>query len=143
MQIGVPRERWLGESRVALVPASAKKLMQAGFSVVMESGAGTASGFSDDAYTDAGAIVHSDRAALLSSSDVVLRVRRPDVDEVTTLKPDTVHISFLDPFNENELVRRMADRGVTAISMEMIPRSTRAKRWTRSRRKQTLPVTSR
>lgn len=128
MQIGVPRERWPGEARVALVPASVKKLIQIGFSVGIESGAGLASGFPDEAYTDVGAAVQVDRAAVLSGSDIVLRVRRPELDEVSTLRPEAIHISFLDPFNEKELVSEMAKSGVTSVSMEMIPRSTRAQK---------------
>lgn len=128
MQIGVPRERWPGEARVALVPASVKKLIQVGFSVGIESGAGLASGFPDEAYTDVGAAVQVDRAAVLSGSDIVLRVRRPELDEVSTLRPEAIHISFLDPFNEKELVGEMAKSGVTSVSMEMIPRSTRAQK---------------
>lgn len=128
MQIGVPRERWPGEARVALVPASVKKLIQVGFSVGIESGAGLASGFPDEAYTDVGAAVQVDRAAVLSGSDIVLRVRRPELDEVSTLRPEAIHISFLDPFNEKELVSEMAKSGVTSVSMEMIPRSTRAQK---------------
>ncbi|WP_430451058.1 Re/Si-specific NAD(P)(+) transhydrogenase subunit alpha [Rhodopirellula europaea] len=128
MQIGVPRERWPGEARVALVPASVKKLISVGFSVGIESGAGLASGFSDEAYSEVGATVQTDRAAILSGSDIVLRVRRPEIDEVSTLRTEAIHISFLDPFNEKELVSEMAKSGVTSVSMEMIPRSTRAQK---------------
>ncbi|WP_286762417.1 Re/Si-specific NAD(P)(+) transhydrogenase subunit alpha [Rhodopirellula sp. UBA1907] len=128
MQIGVPRERWPGEARVALVPASVKKLISVGFSVGIESGAGLASGFSDEAYSEVGATVPTDRTAILSGSDIVLRVRRPEIDEVSTLRTEAIHISFLDPFNEKELVSEMAKSGVTSVSMEMIPRSTRAQK---------------
>lgn len=128
MQIGVPRERWPGEARVALVPASVKKLISVGFSIGIESGAGLASGFSDEAYSEVGATVQADRAAILSGSDIVLRVRRPEIDEVSTLRTEAIHISFLDPFNEKELVSEMAKSGVTSVSMEMIPRSTRAQK---------------
>ncbi|EMI27023.1 NAD(P)(+) transhydrogenase (AB-specific) [Rhodopirellula europaea SH398] len=128
MQIGVPRERWPGEARVALVPASVKKLISVGFSIGIESGAGLASGFSDEAYSEVGATVQADRAAILSDSDIVLRVRRPEIDEVSTLRTEAIHISFLDPFNEKELVSEMAKSGVTSVSMEMIPRSTRAQK---------------
>nr|WP_063838431.1 Re/Si-specific NAD(P)(+) transhydrogenase subunit alpha [Rhodopirellula islandica] len=128
MQIGVPRENWPGEARVALVPASVKKLIQSGFSVEIESGAGSQSGFPDDAYTEAGAVILTDRASLLSGSDVVLRVRRPETAEVSNLRQEAIHISFLDPFNEKELIGEMAQCGVTSVSMEMIPRSTRAQK---------------
>lgn len=128
MQIGVPCERWLGEARVAIVPANVKKLVKLGLDVVVESEAGSKSGFNDDAFTDAGATVVNDRSAVLSQSDLVLRVRQPDREEVATLKSGCVHVSFLDPFNEKDLVQKLAAGGVTSICMEMIPRSTRAQK---------------
>lgn len=128
MQIGVPCERWPGEARVAIVPANVKKLVKLGLEVLVESEAGAKSGFTDDAFTDAGATVVKDRSAVLSQSDLVLRVRQPDRDEVATLKSGCVHVSFLDPFNEKDLVQKLAAGGVTSICMEMIPRSTRAQK---------------
>ena len=128
MQIGVLSERWPGEARASLVPASAKKLIQLGLSVVIESGAGAKSGFTDDAYVEAGARIETDRSAILSGSDLLLRVRQPEIEEVAPLKQNAIQISFLDPFNEKELVNALAGAGVTSISMEMIPRSTRAQK---------------
>jgi NAD(P) transhydrogenase subunit alpha len=128
MLIGVPKETWLGEQRAALVPQSVKKLVGAGFEVAIEAGTGVAAGYPDAAYTDAGATIGDDRASLLSSADVVLRVRKPEAEEITSLKRGSVHVSFLDPFNERGLVDALAAQGVTAISMEMIPRSTRAQK---------------
>lgn len=128
MQIGVPKETWPGELRVALVPGDVKKLTGAGFSVSIESGAGFASGFTDDDYRDAGAAVHAERSAALNGAGVVLRVRKPGSDDVSALGSGTTHISFLDPFNEKALVGQMASEGITSISMEMIPRSTRAQK---------------
>lgn len=128
MQIGVPKERWPGEARAALVPASVKKLVQLGFSVVVESAVGSQCGFADVTYAEVGANIESSRSAVLSNSDIVLRVRQPEIDEVAMLKPDAIQISFLDPFNEKDLIGATADAGVTSISMEMIPRSTRAQK---------------
>ena len=128
MLIGVPKETWPGELRAALVPLIAKKLVAAGFEVTIEAGLGDAAGFVDSDYTEAGAAVASDRATLLQSADFVLRVRKPEADEVAALKADSIHVSFLDPFNERPLVDALAARGVTAISMEMIPRSTLAQK---------------
>jgi len=128
MLIGVPKETWPGELRAAVVPQNVKKLVTAGFSVTIESDAGLASGFLDHDYTEAGAQVTSDRAGMLGSADVVLRVRKPELDEVALLKSGSVHISFLDPFNERPLIDALAAANVTAISMEMIPRSTRAQK---------------
>ena len=127
MQIGVPKETWPGELRTALVPQNAKKLIQAGFSVVLESGSGERAGFVDAAYTDAGVQVTSDRGPVLGS-DIVLRVRKPEADEIDQLQSGAVSVSFLDPFNEQALVEAMAARGVIGISMEMVPRSTRAQK---------------
>ena len=128
MLIGVPKESWPGESRTALVPQNAKKFVNAGFDVQVESGTGTLSGFPDQEYQDAGATVVSDRDQMLAAADIVLRVRKPDAGEFSPLKSGTVHVSFLDPFNEKTLVESLAAQGITAISMEMVPRSTRAQK---------------
>ena len=128
MQITVTAETWKNERRVALIPESVKKLTRAGFSVALQSGAGNEAGFSDEDYEEAGATISQDRTSLLSSGDIVLRVRKPDLEEVEQLKPGAIHVSYLDPYNEAELVDSLASRGVTAISMEMIPRTTRAQK---------------
>lgn len=128
MQIVVPAETWANERRVALIPDAVKKLTSAGFSVSVEAGLGQQAGFSDSDYEEAGAAVSSDRGNLLSSGDIVLRVRKPSIEEVESLKKGAIHISYLDPYNEHELVDAMASAGVTAISMEMIPRTTRAQK---------------
>jgi len=128
MQIAVPAETWANEKRVALIPDSVKKLTQAGIDVAVESGLGKGSGFSDAEYTDAGATVSGDRQALIGSADMVVRVRKPGLDEVSQLKKGAIQISYLDPYNETELVDTLARQDVTAISMEMIPRTTRAQK---------------
>ena len=128
MQIAVPTEQWPNERRVALIPDSVKKLARAGFSIHVQDGCGNESGYSNEDYTGAGATVSSDREAMLKSSDIVLRVRKPDASEVNLLKSGAIHISYLDPYNEPELVDSMAQQGVSAISMEMIPRTTRAQK---------------
>ncbi|TWU58055.1 Re/Si-specific NAD(P)(+) transhydrogenase subunit alpha [Rubripirellula reticaptiva] len=128
MRIGVPKETWPGERRTAMVPANAKKLISQGFLVSIESGAGVESGFDDPSYTEAGATIVADRHDLLSHSDLVLRVRKPATDEIASLKDGAVHVSFLDPYNEPDLITAMSNQGVTAVSMEMIPRSTIAQK---------------
>ena len=128
MQIGVPKETWPGEVRTAMVPANASKLINQGFSVVVQSGAGTESGYTDADYADAGATVTEDRGAVLGGSDIVMSVRKPNADDVAKLKSGALYISFLDPFNEKPLVESIAAQGATAISMEMVPRSTRAQK---------------
>jgi len=128
MQIAVPSEIHANEKRVALIPDSVKKLTHAGLDVMVESGLGVQAGFADSDYTDAGATISNDRAALLGSGGIVLRVQKPTLEEVAQLKKGTLHISYLDPYNETELVDALAAQGVTAISMEMIPRTTRAQK---------------
>ena len=128
MQIGVPKETWQGEVRAAMVPTNANKLINQGFSVAVQSGLGSASGYSDAEYAEAGATVSDDRASLLAGSDIVMSVRKPDAADVSSLKKGALYVSFLDPFNEKPLVESIAAQGATAISMEMVPRSTRAQK---------------
>lgn len=128
MKIVVPKETHPGETRTSITPASAGKLVKLGAQVEVESGLGMAAGFPDSEYTAAGATIATDRQALISSGDIVLRVRKPPTEEIALLKPDSVHASLLDPFNEKELVQKLAERGVSAISMEFIPRTTRAQK---------------
>jgi NAD(P) transhydrogenase subunit alpha len=128
MKISVPRETFPGESRAPLTPDSVGKLVQLGAQVEVEAGLGVAAGFADEAYAKAGATLTTDRQALVSSGDVVLRLRKPPVEEIPWLKPGVIHASLLDPFNEKELVQKLAERGVSAISMEFIPRTTRAQK---------------
>ena len=128
MQIGVPKETWPGEVRAAMVPANASKLIKQGFTVEVQSGVGDASGYSDADYVNAGASVIEDRSALLAGADIVMAVRKPDAQDVSFLKQGALYISFLDPFNEKPLVESIAAQGATAISMEMVPRSTRAQK---------------
>ena len=129
MQIGVPKELAEGETRVAMTPDVAAKLAKKeGLDLVVEAGLGAGLRIADEAYTEAGARIESDRGKLLAESDVVLRVRKPPADEVGRLKQGAIHISYLDPFNERELVEQLAGAGVSACSMEMIPRTTRAQK---------------
>lgn len=128
MHIAVPAETWANERRVALIPDSVKKLVRAGFTVTVEAGLGAGAGYADAEYEEAGASVSHDRQALISGGDIVLRVRKPEMSEVSLLKKDAIHVSYLDPYNEHELVDALANQGVAAISMEMIPRTTRAQK---------------
>ena len=128
MRIGAPKETWPGELRAALTPAGAKKLKGLGFEVAVEAGIGAAAGYLDADYAAAGAEVQADAAQLLKASDILLRVRKPSAEEVSLLRSGAVHISFLDPFKERELVAALAAQGVTTVSMEMIPRTTKAQK---------------
>jgi NAD(P) transhydrogenase subunit alpha len=117
-----------GETRCALTPASVTRLVKLGAEVHLESNSGSASGFSDAAYVSAGAKVSSDRNLLFAEADVVLRVRKPAAAEVALLKRGAVQVSFLDPFNNAELIHQLAAQGVSAFSLEMLPRITRAQK---------------
>lgn len=128
MQIGIPKETHPGENRVPIIPDTVKKLCHLGAEVVIEGGLGLASGFKDKEYTEAGASISPDRTALFRNSDILLRLRKPDLSEVALMKSGCIHISYLDPFNEQELVQALKEQGVTSLSMEMIPRSTRSQK---------------
>lgn len=127
MLIGVPKETWSGELRTALVPQNAKKFIELGMSVVLESESGVPSGFTDAMYEDVGVKITQDKAEV-HGADILMRVRQPTSAELQLVKKDAVSISFLDPFNEKELVQDMAKREIRGISMEMVPRSTRAQK---------------
>ncbi len=127
MTIGIPRELNPNERRAPLTPNTVQKLTGLGAALKVEKGVGASAGFSDQEYENAGATV-SDRHSVLSGSDVVLRLAKPPVEEIALLKEGSIHISYLDPFNDRSLVQALADRRVDAISMEMIPRVTRAQK---------------
>jgi NAD(P) transhydrogenase subunit alpha len=128
MRIAIPKETHPGENRVPIVPDHAKKLVRLGATVVIESGMGLASGFTDEEYIEAGTTISNDRRELFGSADLILRLRKPELDDVALMQRGAVHISYLDPFNEHELVNALKAAGVTAISMEMIPRTTRSQK---------------
>jgi NAD(P) transhydrogenase subunit alpha len=126
MKIAVPRETAEGETRVALTPQIAGQLVADGMEVLVQAGAGEASSNLDDAYKEAGATIVPDAAALYGQADVVLRVGRPSDEEIEMLKEGTVLIGTLGTLAKPELAQKLATRGVTAISMDAIPRITRA-----------------
>ena len=127
MLIGVPKETWSGELRTALVPQNGKKFIELGMSVLLESGSGVPSGFTDSMYEAVGVKITQNKAEV-HGADVLIRVRQPSSAELQLVKKEAVSISFLDPFNEKELVQDMAKREIRGISMEMVPRSTRAQK---------------
>ena len=126
MKIGVPRETADGETRVALTPQIAGQLIGDGLEVLVQAGAGEASSNLDEAYREAGATIVPDAATLYSRADMVLRVGRPSDEEIEMLREGTVLIGTLGTLAKPELAERLATRGVTAISMDAIPRITRA-----------------
>ena len=128
MRIAIPKETHPGENRIPITPAHAKKLCAMGADLVVEAGMGAGSGFTDAEYAEVGATISHDRGELFRSADLLLRLRKPQLDEISQMKRGAIHISYLDPFNEHALVNAFKDAGVTAISMEMIPRTTRSQK---------------
>jgi NAD(P) transhydrogenase subunit alpha len=128
MIIAVPRESHPGETRIAMIPEHVAKLTKAGAKISIESGLGQSLRLIDSDYTQAGASVEPDRNTLLQKADLILRVRKPSFDEIDLMKEGCIYISLLDPFNEKELIDAFVDKGVSTISMEMIPRITRAQK---------------
>ena len=128
MRIVIPRESIAGERRTSATPETVKKMIRLGADVAIEAGAGAAVGFDDSVYAELGAEIVTDKAALLGSADMVLRLRKPESDEIEMMKSGCIHVSYLDPFNERDLIKTLADKGITAISIEMIPRSTRSQK---------------
>ncbi|MGK2906095.1 MAG: NAD(P) transhydrogenase subunit alpha [Desulfuromonadales bacterium] len=126
--IAVPNETSDGDKRTAMTPDNAGKLIGSGAAVLVEAGLGSACGFSDEQYRERGARVADERQFLFEEADIILRIHKPTVDELALLKQNTLHISYLDPFNEQDLVEVLRARQITAISMEMIPRTTRAQK---------------
>jgi NAD(P) transhydrogenase subunit alpha len=124
MRIGVPRESVTGENRVALTPAAVAALKKSGLDVAVEREAGTAAGFTDAAYEQAGAALVS-RSEVFSTADILLQVRSIPF-ETSTLHRGQVVIGFADPLGSPDAIRALADAGVTAFSMELMPRITRA-----------------
>lgn len=123
MQIGIPRERLTGETRVAATPETVKKYVAGGHTVMVEHGAGAQAHFPDEAYTAAGAQLTDSVQAL--SADIVLKVRAPSASELQHVKRGAVLIGMLDPFNAQGLAE-LAAAGLTAFALEAAPRITRA-----------------
>ena len=125
MIIGVPKETQTGENRVALVPDTVVKLIKSGHKITVERGAGANAFFTDADYEKAGAALSS-ADEIFSSSDMVIKVTAPSQAEIGKLKQGVVYISFLNPLADPSVSTELAKRGVTAFSMELIPRTSRA-----------------
>ncbi|HET7034345.1 MAG TPA: Re/Si-specific NAD(P)(+) transhydrogenase subunit alpha [Thermomicrobiaceae bacterium] len=125
LTVGVPRETIPGERRVALTPDVIRKLVRS-FRVLIESGAGEGASFPDRFYQETGAEIAPSAAAVYGQSDIVLKVQRPTPEEVVQLRPGSLLIALLSPLTRPELAVELARQGVTALSMDAIPRITRA-----------------
>ncbi|MBS0365782.1 MAG: Re/Si-specific NAD(P)(+) transhydrogenase subunit alpha [Proteobacteria bacterium] len=122
-RIGVPRETYAGEKRVATVPEVVEKLLKLGFKVAVESGAGEAANFSDDAYRAVGAEVVPDAATLWAGSDIVLKVRPPAAQEVALMRAGGTLIGFIWPAQNPGLMQELAARGATVLAIDCLPRT--------------------
>ena len=134
MKIGVPREVWPGECRVAASPANVKRLQKLGFSVVIEKGAGLAASFDDESYRSVGAEIIDDPATVWGHSDIIIKVRAPmEHPDLGTHAADLLReggtlISFIWPGQEQALVDKLASRKATVLAMDCVPRITRAQK---------------
>ncbi len=126
MRIVVPRETAPGERRVALVPESCKKLIQIGYEIAIESGAGQPAGFPDHGYSEVKVTLRPDAASLLADGDICVKVTAPTAAEIERLRPGSIYIGSLMPLRNLDAVRGLLARKVTAFSTDAIPRTTRA-----------------
>ena len=127
MRIGIPRELYAGEKRVATTPEVASQLIKMGFDIAVESNAGAAANYSDESYAAAGCSI-STVDEIWNDSDIIMKVRGPDKQECMRLKSGQTLISFLWPAQNPELLQKLAERGVTAMAMDSIPRISRAQK---------------
>ena len=128
MKIGVPKETYAGERRVATTPDVVAQLSKLGFDIAVESGAGEESSYSDEAYREAGCEVIGSTDDLWAKSDIVLKVRAPEEGEVARLRSDQTLISFLWPAQNPELLNKLTESGATVMAMDSVPRISRAQK---------------
>lgn len=128
MKIAVPKETKFKENRVALTPDVVKDLVKKGFDCVIEAGAGLSSFYADDAYTAAGARIEADKNKLYSEADVVLKVNAPAPDEIAKMRKEAILISFMWAATNAEVVEACAKAGISAFSMDAVPRISRAQK---------------
>ncbi|MBL9177756.1 MAG: Re/Si-specific NAD(P)(+) transhydrogenase subunit alpha [Verrucomicrobiaceae bacterium] len=128
MTVVFPKETHAQETRAALTPELATKLTALGAKIEIEAGLGRSCGHSDADYEKAGATARADRAQMIQGADIVVQVRKPVPGDVSLMREGAVCIALLDPFQSRDLIQALAQRGVTAISLEMVPRSTRAQK---------------
>ncbi|HRX85260.1 MAG TPA: Re/Si-specific NAD(P)(+) transhydrogenase subunit alpha [Phycisphaerae bacterium] len=132
MKVAVPKEVLPSETRVALIPEACAKLIKAGLEVVVQNDAGVASGHDDESYRKVGAVVEGDVRKLFGEADVVVKAGKPAHNdavgghEVDAMREGATLITFLDPLIDFDLVRKLAERRITSVSMELVPRITRA-----------------
>jgi len=126
VKVGTPKETAPDERRVALVPDTVTRLGAAALEVSVESGAGLAAYIPDDAYEKTGAKIAKSASTLLGEADAIIKVQAPSIAEVDLIQKEAVLISFLQPATQGDIVQALANRGVTAFSLELVPRISRA-----------------
>ena len=126
MILAIPKETRPGETRVALVPEIAKRLVDQGWDVVIEAGAGTAATFSDEFFAEAGARIAADAASTVAGAQVVVKVNAPSAEEAAGYPDGVLVLSFLQPGQSVEALQVLASKGATAVSFDLLPRISRA-----------------
>lgn len=126
MKIAVAREGVLGENRVALTPDQVSRLVKKGWEIVVEAGAGESSLSTDDDYVQAGAKVEGDRQSVWQNADILVKVAPPTSEEIGIMQEGSIFASLLNPLGQPEVIQQLADKKITALGMELIPRTSRA-----------------
>jgi NAD(P) transhydrogenase subunit alpha len=126
MKLAVLKERRTGERRVAATPETVKKLAALGFEATVESGAGQGASISDEAFRDAGAEIGADLAQTLANAELVLKVQRPEDEEIKAIPRNAVLVALLEPLQHSGEMEKLAQQMITAFAMELVPRITRA-----------------
>ncbi len=127
-KIGIPKEIYTNECRVAATPDTVKKLQKLGFEILIESGAGEAANFTDQAYQNADCTIIADAQGLWSEADIVLKVRAPEDSEIEVMPEGKTIISFIWPAQNEELLNKLASRNATVLAMDAVPRISRAQK---------------
>jgi H+-translocating NAD(P) transhydrogenase subunit alpha len=127
-KIGIPKEIYSNECRVAATPNTVKKLQKLGFEVLVETNAGAAASFSDQAYQEADCSIVADSNALWSEADIILKVRAPEDSEIEAMPEGKTIISFIWPAQNEELLNKLASRSATVLAMDAVPRISRAQK---------------
>lgn len=128
MKIGIPRETFAGEKRVATTPAVAEQLQKLGYEVLVETEAGSAASYADAAYEAAGCEIEPDAKTVFEAADIVLKVRAPDAGEQALLRENQTLVSFIWPAQNKDLLAALAERKINVLAMDSVPRISRAQK---------------
>lgn len=126
MLIGIPKERSVGENRVAIIPTGVPELLESGYEVIVEKGAGEGAHFSDEEYRASGAIIADDAEALYRQANIVVKVQAPSAAEAAMIKSESTLICIMEPWENKPLIKTLASRSVQSFALDLVPRTTRA-----------------